>query len=171
MTRKARLIIFIAAASIVALGIVLFFSTNSGSDDIFSSREFLAIAGEWQIIAYDGAGIQSHISPVPDGYYVTSAEELEHNNRYLNTKIIINRDTITDYYPPAEFDYYYDSTEDLFFGYKVPVGPEAPILYVRLNHKDYGNFNFLLGSDGHAYMDIDAFFYTVIRTHETSQTS
>ena len=136
--------------------------TESIKNNRFLSKEFLAIAGMWEVVSFAGVGIQSHIDPVPEGYYRSEAEIEEHAAKSLGKVIEIAEETVSAFYSadlPNAF--YYDSVEDLFFGYKVPLSLEPPILYINLYHKEFPeSINFILDNEGAAYLDIDTgYFY------------
>ena len=136
-----------------------FFKTDISEETKFNSKEFLAMEGEWEIVEFMGTGIQSHIDPYENGYNISEEEIEEHKLLYLNSKIIIDKETVNDFYPP-EFKYYYDNVEELFFGYKIPFCLETPVLYINIEHKDFGELiNFIRGGDGNVYLDIGGYFY------------
>lgn len=127
--------------------------------DKFLSEEFLSAKGEWKLIEFMGTGIQSHISPYVEGYDSTDIEIENHKSIYLNSILTINEEFVTNFYPP-EFGYFFEDTEDLFFGYKVPLTLKAPILYINVEHKNFKNLiNFIQDGDGVSYIDIDGYFY------------
>jgi len=133
-------------------------------NDAFSEPEFLKIAGKWEISAYYVTGLESHIDPVPEGYYKSEEEVKKHNEKYLNTVISISADTVEFYYPPSELGYYYHDDRDLISGFLIPISVVSPTFYIELEHTDFENWiDFIITGDGKSYIGIDHIFYEVTK--------
>ena len=123
---------------------------------------FLQIAGEWELSEFLGTAVQPHIDPYVEGYEPTTKDIEEHNTKYLEKRVLIDKDTVISIYPGCELGYYGNNINEVAFVYKPPrtVSLKYPVLYVDVAHKDFEKSNYVfLDVNSKAYIDIDSYFY------------
>lgn len=124
------------------------------------------IEGSWLVSEYVESALLLDLNPLPEGYN----DHVEDNiNEITNSVILFNEDTVTKVFPPSEMGFFYETTNDLYFGYKVQLDLEAPIIYASVEHVEFNNpISFIKDGAGNTYIEIDYNFYKINPLSATS---
>lgn len=124
------------------------------------------IEGNWLISEYVESAQLLDLTPLPEDYN----SHLDGNvNSVIGGNILFNDNTVVKYSAPSELGFVYEDVQELYFGYKVPLELESPIVYVCIQHSDFDNsVNFIQDGVNNTYLEIDYNYYKVEKLPESN---
>lgn len=135
-------------------------TTISNEDELINAT----IEGSWLISEYVESALLLDLNPLPEGYNDHIGDNI---NEITNSVILFNEYTVTRIFPPSEMGFFYETSNDLHFGYKVQLDLEAPIVYISIEHAEFSKpINFIQDGAGNTFIEIDYNFYKMKRFSE-----
>lgn len=129
-------------------------------DDIINTEKEViskAISGNWLISEYIESAQLLDLNPLPENYNDHMDEDTA---AFINSNIVFNENTVVKYSPHDEIGFIYENEHDLFFGYKIPLDLEMPIIYVCIDHLDFNApISFIQDAANNAYLEINYHYY------------
>lgn len=110
--------------------------------------------GEWLVSDYVATAELLDLNPLPEGYNSPPDKKFE------NTKILFDDSSVIDFSEPSELGFVYENTDDMVFGYQIPLKLKGPITYVCIQHVAFkSEINFIQDSEKNTYIEINYNYY------------